>query len=345
MMPIDELEVKEITIPEQQVQKDGKLFPLVLSPSSPIPLAGANPDSDIVVDWIKKNSKDLDKKVAEHGGAVLFRGFGLSNAEDFLKFLDAFEWEYGSYQGGGGPRNIVLGPIHTSTESPPEFVITFHHELAYLPTYPGKLFFFCETPPAKDGETPILSSNRLYEKIKQVNPEFIRKVEEKKIRYTRYLSDSANCDRKYQRGWQEIFGTEDREEAAKRAKETGTERVEWRDDNTMVVYSEPLDGVLVDKRFNPEGVRTFFNSIVLLHPATLKGRTRGAMKNLWAAPTYGDFTPIEDKDVLCALEIMQKEKVAFPWQKGDVLLVDNRTALHARNSFTPPRRILAAITK
>ena len=33
----------------------------------------------------------------------------------------------------------------------------------------------------------------------------------------------------------------------------------------------------------------------------------------------------------------------FSWQKGDVLLIDNRLAMHSRNTFEPPRRVLASI--
>ncbi|MNP45413.1 Taurine catabolism dioxygenase TauD, TfdA family [compost metagenome] len=35
--------------------------------------------------------------------------------------------------------------------------------------------------------------------------------------------------------------------------------------------------------------------------------------------------------------------VEFPWQRGDVVLLDNILALHARNAFTGPRRILTAM--
>jgi alpha-ketoglutarate-dependent taurine dioxygenase len=37
--------------------------------------------------------------------------------------------------------------------------------------------------------------------------------------------------------------------------------------------------------------------------------------------------------------------VAVKWQKGDVILADNRLVLHARNTFKPPRRILASLVK
>ena len=51
--------------------------------------------------------------------------------------------------GGGGPRNIVLGPIYNSTDSPPEFIIPFHHEMAYLSKFPQKLIFYCDIEPAE----------------------------------------------------------------------------------------------------------------------------------------------------------------------------------------------------
>ncbi|KAK7837930.1 clavaminate synthase-like protein [Quercus suber] len=39
------------------------------------------------------------------------------------------------------------------------------------------------------------------------------------------------------------------------------------------------------------------------------------------------------------------ESVAFPWQKGDALLLDNWAALHVQRSFDPPRRIQASLCK
>jgi len=332
MVAPNEVQVEEVRIPEQQLQEDnGKYFPTVLSPVGSYSLPA-------VVTYIKDNKKDLEAKLL-HTGVLLFRGFPLSSPQDFLEFVNAFEYEFGTYLGGGGPRNVVLGPIHTSTETPPDVRIQFHHELAYLPVNPRALFFFCEIPPAADGETPILSSNRVYQKLKEKNLQFIENLTNKKVRYTRVISDHDHCDRKYQRSWQEMYDTQSREEAEKRAHATGTETVEWVEKGAMKVVTVPLDAVKLDER---TGKHVFFNSIVLLHPAS-HGIT-AAGSSLWK-PTYGDFSDIADSDVLDAFHIMKEEGIMFKWQKGDVVLVDNTLALHARNVFTPPRRILTAIIK
>ena len=35
--------------------------------------------------------------------------------------------------------------------------------------------------------------------------------------------------------------------------------------------------------------------------------------------------------------------MAFKWEKGDVILIDNRTVMHSRRPFEGPRRILASL--
>jgi len=40
---------------------------------------------------------------------------------------------------------------------------------------------------------------------------------------------------------------------------------------------------------------------------------------------------------------MLRAQVAIPWQPGDALLLDNARVQHSRESFKPPRRILASL--
>jgi hypothetical protein len=46
-----------------------------------------------------------------------------------------------------------------------------------------------------------------------------------------------------------------------------------------------------------------------------------------------------------ATRLMQEKCVAFPWQAGDVLILDNRTTMHSRRPYEGPRRILAALAR
>ncbi len=73
--------------------------------------------------------------------------------------------------------------------------------MAYLTTPPTKLFFWCDTPSEKDGETPLLLSSLLLEKIKEKKEKFLNKLIEKKVIYTRQIDDKKNCEFKLQRSW------------------------------------------------------------------------------------------------------------------------------------------------
>lgn len=102
----------------------------------------------------------------------------------------------------------------------------------------------------------------------------------------------------------------------------------------MVVTSKALDGIHVHPK---TGAETWLNSIVLLWSGN------DPIKSKLYTTTYGDGSPIDERDIQEAETVMEEEGVKWLWQKGDIILVDNLVAMHARNRFSPPRRILAAI--
>jgi hypothetical protein len=96
---------------------------------------------------------------------------------------------------------------------------------------------------------------------------------------------------------------------------------------------------LLDKFFNScLGKKTWFNSII----AAFLG-WQDERNDRKKAVTFGDGELIDEADILKCAEILEESSVVFPWAQGDVLLIDNRLVLHARKSFEPPRRILAAL--
>lgn len=122
--------VKESHLPQQQ-SNNGHKFPLVLSPM----------ESDLSLEatkqWLHAHSTDIEASLTKHG-AILFRGFPVKTPEDFYEFLKTFQWRFGSYAGGGGPRKVIVGPIHTSTETPPD-----HYILVRRSFYLFKLIIKC----------------------------------------------------------------------------------------------------------------------------------------------------------------------------------------------------------
>lgn len=95
-----------ITIPEQKFFHD-KAFPLALSPTKELVTA------DDTVKYIKDNYDSLMDQLLEHG-AILFRGFPITDAKEFNAFSLAFGWEDLPYIGGAAVRTNVYGVVFTS---------------------------------------------------------------------------------------------------------------------------------------------------------------------------------------------------------------------------------------
>ncbi|KAH1105061.1 hypothetical protein GYH30_038378 [Glycine max] len=56
---------------------------------------------------------------------------------------------------------------------------------------------------------------------------------------------------------------------------------------------------------------------------------------------YGQ--PLPSHIVYDCLHILEEESVAIPWQKGDVLLIDNWAVLYSRRSFDPPCQLRSVL--
>lgn len=88
------------------------------------------------------------------------------------------------------------------------------------------------------------------------------------------------------------------------------------------------------------GRTVWFNSIVAAFTGW-KDRRNDPRK----AVVFGDGGEM-DADVLGrCLEIMNELAVAFDWEEGDVLMVDNWVAMHSRNSFERERVVYASLWK
>jgi alpha-ketoglutarate-dependent taurine dioxygenase len=95
----------------------------------------------------------------------------------------------------------------------------------------------------------------------------------------------------------------------------------------------------------------WFNHATFFHVSTLPASVRDALQADFADDDlpqntfYGDGSAIEPEVLEHLRAVYLQQMIEFPWQHGDVLLLDNMLAVHARNEYNGPRRILVSMAE
>jgi len=318
-------EVKEFKVGKCKGEKlvDGVSIPLVLEPPE-----GPNKKNDMesLLPALEKN-KEWFKRMIINNSAVLLRGFNVRNAEDFNDIVEAVGFENIPYV-GPAPRTTVHKRIFTANEGPLSQAIAFHPEMTVMKQYPETVMFFCEIPPPEGGETPIVPSFRVAERMVDEFPEEVKEMEEKGLKYI-FTAPGQNTESLVGGGWPEFLGTSDPIEAVKRAKALADIDMEWLPDGSakMIFARRPLTKVFDGRK----GRKMWFNNVYLMYAYKLN------------PVVMMDGTEISEKLVKRCGEILEEESIQYRWEKGDVLFLDNLATLHGRRPSLPPRRVLAAI--
>jgi hypothetical protein len=275
--------------------------------------------------------------MAQFGG-VLFRGFDvIKSPVEFNDLVESLGVDPLPYVGGAAPRKVVHKGVFTSNESPPSEKIPFHHEMAQVPKYPSKIFFYCDIPSSSGGATPVLRSDELYVRLKDKYPEFIEQLQEKGLKYTRILPPVDDHNSPIGRSWSSTFGTDDPNEARKVAAGLGV-TLDWQQDGNVKSVSGVLKGVKSFTNDYGKQRTVFFNSMIAAYTGWKDCRNEPE-----SAVTLGDGTRLDPSIIEGIKGVMEEIAVVFNWEKGDVLCLDNNIVMHARQTFVPPRRTLAYV--
>jgi len=322
-------EVIEIHIEEQKEFEGVGVFPLVLAPNAPTHTLND------VIHWIQQNKAHIEEKLLQHS-VILFRGFAVDNAVAFDQITTAFGYEIRPYESGTAPRKHVVGNVYTANEAPAHIEILFHHEMAYILDWPKKVFFYGDVVAESRGETPILLSNEVYKRVLAKFPDLVEKLETTGIKYSRVTPAEDDEKSSLGRGWKSSYGAT-REEAEIKFKERDAE-FEWLEGGDVrLTVANPIPPIQVDER---TGKKVWFNNIVTAFYVHNDARNASG-----STAFFADGTPLPRETVLEVINIMNEICVNHQWQHGDILLIDNRTALHGRRPFTGSRRVYATLTK
>ncbi|XP_076914714.1 clavaminate synthase-like protein At3g21360 [Bidens hawaiensis] len=326
---------REVELPEQKSTADGVLFPAVLSPTAAINNITISAFEEAI-----KAEKPWLESVLKKSSAILFRDFPVSSPSDFNTVVEAFGYPEAPYVGGRATRVNVVGRVYTANESPMDKRIPFHHEMSFIPNFPTKVFFFCDEEPGEGGETPIVLSNVIYEKMKEKHPEFVAKLEEHGTKTTIIADDEDDPLAVASRGWKSTYMTDDKKIAQERAAKLGT-KLEWMG-NIVKMKTGPVPAIRFDEE---RRVRTWFNS--LTGPSCIQlinGDDKTSDKGTCIQLGNDELVPNDAMED--CMRFLEEECVAIPWKKGDVMFVNNLMVLHGRRLLLkPPRRILASLCK
>ena len=275
----------------------------------------------------------------KEAGALLFRGYGRIDEEGLTEFARLFSGgELWDYVGGASPRTKLSGRVYTSTEYPPHYTLSLHNELSYSYRWPRQLYFCCVTPAAHGGETSIGDSRRL---LAHISPDVVREFKERGIRYVRNLHGGEGTGL----SWQSAFETADRD-AVEEYCRAGGMSFKWKEDGGLrTCLTRPATLV------HPEtGAEVWFNQADGFHPSGMDRAVyeslieRMAEEDFPLHVTFGDGSRIPLAYLEHIRAVMWQQTVLFPWQVGDILVVDNILTAHGRMPFTGERKILLAMT-
>jgi alpha-ketoglutarate-dependent taurine dioxygenase len=324
----------------------GTTSPLFIEPVDP----GIANDLHAAVEWVGEHRRWLDDVLLTRGAYVL-RNFPVVDTTAFDSIMESYESAVMDYSGGATVRGTVQGRIYEATRLPPDLSLTLHQEMSYLPQWPGRLAFYCHVAAATGGET-IIGDMRAAGAA--MPAEFFKAIDQRGVLYCRNFRDQGDTRHPIldtiHRTWQDVFLTDDKAIAEAGCVRMGLEYC-WNDDGSLStefrtagVIGHPATGERV--WFNQIPAQTMRTKIErrfgpaiapLIDEYYPPGRTRPT--ETW----FGDGGAIDTADIDAVYDALDAVTVAFPWQAGDVMVLDNVLTAHGRNPYTGDRDVQVAL--
>ncbi|MGW7046866.1 TauD/TfdA family dioxygenase [Streptomyces avermitilis] len=297
---------------------------------------GDSPHPARLLTHIGSEQRETVRHLLEETGAVLFRGFEILSIDEFEDAARSLLGELAAYQGGDAPRHAERGLVYNASGPDKSRAVRAHNELSYAPWHPGTLFFGCSVVAEEGGATTLFDGRRVYASL----PAEIREAfRDRGVTYIQHLPHAAG-DRSGIKSWPETFETDAKDDVLEHCRANYTS-ARW----------TPL-GLLTTNRTagtveaGPDRRQAWFNQAHIWRkdPSTVPDVTDMRRWEAWIGygATFGDGTQIPDAYMETVQSVLNACEVAIEWEAGDVLLVDNRAAMHGRQSYSGERQVFVA---
>lgn len=321
------------------------LLPLVVEPTD------KNISVEQTIQLLKENRAEFHQHLLKYGG-LLFRNFPVRHEGNFGSFIQGLgTGKFIDYIGGDSPRNKIAEGIYTSTEAPPSLKIPLHNELSFVKNYPKHIYFYCQIAPQDRGETILADARKVYQSIgKDVKKRFATQGLKYVSRYyyKSRLMDLLNSIQRSHKSWIDVFESHDRNEVERLCRENEFD-FKWQASDWLqisqtrpAVMAHPVTGEMI--WFNQAHLYDF-NPKLLGLMRYVGAKLFYVRKHMRLHEVYfADNSRIPKNDLYHILDQLDDNTIYFPWQKGDVLVLDNVLSMHGRAAFSGKRRVLTAMT-
>jgi alpha-ketoglutarate-dependent taurine dioxygenase len=259
--------------------------------------------------------------VSQHG-FVLLRGFS-ANDTDFETFCHNIV-----------PRSVVVagrraatssGLVHFADDN--QDLILLHAENSFSPLRPDIAFFFCKHPPEEDGQTTVGDGVQL---LALLPKEIERMLMGTRLRWTGRIRREAleqmygRSDRGFVEGLARLISS---------SMDPELERFDSNVDGDVILYS--YESMAVNRSVRGLAYADSCTNFTGPEP------TEFGVSMKTARIAFADGTSFTD-EMRKEIEAVKDGIAAIPvaWTKSDVLIMDNWSVMHGRNSFWGGREIL-----
>jgi hypothetical protein len=283
----------------------------------------------------------ISDSTLERAGAILFTGFQVPSIEAFQHFAASGGHPLIGYEFASTPRSQVEGAVYTSTEYPPHRSIPLHNEQSYTREWPLRIWFHCALAARSGGATPIADSRAIYGML---DPALVARFAKRELLYVRNFGQGLDLP------WQQAFGSDDPRGVERICKTRGID-FEWRDGEDGELLLRTRERCQAVARHPRTGDMVWFNQANLFHLSALDEDMQEALvdavgiQNVPRNVYYGDGGPLETDALAEIREVLDQQRIVFPWMTGDVLMLDNMLTAHARDPFEGPRKVVVAMAQ
>lgn len=286
--------------------------------------------------FLKKNWKKKYKKIFEKKGAVLFRGFKVSNINEFNSIVKSIHRKILNYEEASTPRSKIKGKVYTSTQISPQVEIPIHNEMSYASKFPQNLWFYSNKVAEKGGQTTIANSKKIYDEI---DSEIKKDFEKNKIMYIRRYGYGLDLT------WSRAFNTKNKNKVSAYCKKNKI-KFKWIDKEKLITWK--INNFSI---FNPIiKSKIWFNQAHLFHKSNYDNKTtllfnKVLGKNYFPRDTkFGNGKDIPLNHLKKIRRVLEKNSVNVNWKESDILIINNMLISHGRRKYTGKRKVFVVMT-